>query len=195
MFDRRQFMVKERVGFMKLVDTYDIFDLASRAQLGIARETVGPLIKVLRLLISKRLLPTSVEVRAGDGGPALLTIKRGVGFLRTPVQVLDQTGQQIGTFQSKVFSLGGGFDVFDAHGKKLAEIKGDWKGWNFKFLNGQGGEIGLVTKKWGGLAKELFTSADTYAVSIAESAGGDRTTRILLIAAALAIDIVYKEKG
>jgi uncharacterized protein YxjI len=79
--------------------------------------------------------------------------------------------------------------------KTIAEIKGDWKGWNFKFLNPQGGEIGVVTKKWGGLAKELFTSADTYAVSIAQSGGEDRTTRILLLAAALAIDIVYKEKG
>ena len=97
MFDRRQFMVKERVGFLKLTDTYDIFDLNSSAQLGTAHEAVSPLIKVLRLLINKRLLPTSIEVRASAGGPALLTIKRGVGFLRTPVQVLDQQGRQIGS--------------------------------------------------------------------------------------------------
>jgi hypothetical protein len=41
MFDRRQFMVKERVGFLKLTDTYDIFDLTSSAQLGIADEVVA----------------------------------------------------------------------------------------------------------------------------------------------------------
>jgi uncharacterized protein YxjI len=194
MFDRRQFMVKERVGFLKLVDTYDIFDLASSAQLGIARETVGPLIKVLRLLINKRLLPTSVEVRAGDGGPALLTIKRGVGFLRTPVEVLDQNGRQIGKFQSKVFSLGGGFDVFDAQGQKLAEIKGDWKGWNFTVRGAHGEELGTVTKKWAGIGKELFTTADNYVISLNDGAAYKPEWTAILLAAGLAIDTVYKEK-
>ena len=182
MFDRRQFMVKERVGFLKLTDTYDIFDLNSAAQLGIAKESVGPLIKVLRLLINKRLLPTSIEVRASDGGPALLTIKRGVGFLRTPVQVLDQTGRQIGSFKSKVFSLGGGFDVFDATGQKIAEIKGDWKGWNFTLRGPAGEELGTVTKKWAGIGKELFTTADNYAIALNEQAGRNPESVAMLLA-------------
>jgi uncharacterized protein YxjI len=137
-----------------------------------------------------------VTVRQGDeNGPVLFTIDKPFTFLRSKVVVHDASGQAMGYFKSKLFSLGGGFWVHDMSDQVVAEIKGDWKGWNFKFLNGQGGEIGLVTKKWGGLAKELFTSADTYAVSIAESAGDGRATRILLLAAALAIDIVFKEKG
>jgi len=194
MFDRRQFMVKERVGFLKLTDTYDIFDLNSSAQLGTAHEAVSPLIKVLRLLINKRLLPTSIEVRASEGGPAMLTIKRGVGFLRTPVQVLDQQGRQIGSFKSKVFTIGGGFDVFDATGNKIAEIKGDWKGWNFRFLTPEGTEIGKVTKKWAGLGKELFTSADNYVIALNETAAIRPDAAPLLLAAGLAIDTVFKEK-
>jgi uncharacterized protein YxjI len=194
MFDRRQFMVKERVGFLKLTDTYDIFDLTSSAQLGIAQESVGPLIKVLRLLINKRLLPTSIEVRASDGGPALLTIKRGVGFLRTPVQVIDQSGRQIGSFKSKVFTLGGGFDVFDATGGKIAEIKGDWKGWNFTLRGPAGEELGKVTKKWAGIGKELFTTADNYAIALNETAPRSQESVAMLLAAGLAVDTVYKEK-
>jgi uncharacterized protein YxjI len=194
MFDRRQFMVKERVGFLKLTDAYDIFDLNSSAQLGTAQEAVSPLIKVLRLLINKRLLPTSIEVRASDGGPAMLTIKRGVGFLRTPVQVLDQSGRQIGSFKSKVFTLGGGFDVFDSTGNKIAEIKGDWKGWNFTLRGAQGEEIGKVTKKWAGIGKELFTTADNYAIALNETAPMSRESVAMLLAAGLAVDTVYKEK-
>jgi len=193
MFDRRQFMVKERVGFLKLTDTYDIFDLTSSAQLGIAQESVGPLIKVLRLLINKRLLPTSIEVRASDGGPALLTIKRGVGFLRTPVQVLDQSGRQIGSFKSKVFTLGGGFDVFDATGGKIAEIKGDWKGWNFTLRGPAGEELGKVTKKWAGIGKELFTTADNYMLEINAAVPAEDPVRILIVAAVMCIDMVLKE--
>ena len=194
MFDRRQFLVKERVGFLKLTDTYDIFDLNSNTQLGIAHEAVSPLIKVLRLLINKRLLPTSIEVRASEGGPAMLTIKRGVGFLRTPVQVLDQTGRQIGSFKSKVFTIGGGFDVFDSTGNKIAEIKGDWKGWNFTLRGASGEEIGKVTKKWAGIGKELFTTADNYAIALNETAPKNQESVAMLLAAGLAVDTVYKEK-
>ena len=47
--------------------------------------------------------------------------------------------------------------------------------------------------KWGGMAKELFTSADTYIVSLSEQTAESRIATILLLAAALAIDIVFKE--
>ena len=192
----REFIVKEHVGVLKLADTFDIFDARTQAKVGLATETPGGLIHFLRFLINKRLLPNQVTVREGDeNGPVLFTIDKPFTFLRSKVVVHDASGQALGYFKSKLFSLGGGFWVHDMKDRTVAEIKGDWKGWNFKFINGQGGEVGLVTKKWGGLAKELFTSADTYAVSIAESAGEDRATRILLLAAALAIDIVYKEKG
>jgi uncharacterized protein YxjI len=193
----REFIVKEHVGVLKLADTFDIFDARTQAQVGLAKETPGGLIHFLRFLINKQLLPNQVTVWQGgeENGPVLFTIDKPFTFLRSKVIVHDASGQALGYFKSKFFSLGGGFWVHDMKDQTVAEIKGDWKGWNFKFLNGQGGELGLVTKKWGGLAKELFTSADTYAVSIADSAGEDRATRILLLAAALAIDIVYKEKG
>ena len=54
-----------------------------------------------------------------------------------------------------------------------------------------GGEMGTVTKKWGGLGRELFTSADNYVIEVKESGAANA----LLIAAALAIDIVFKEKN
>jgi uncharacterized protein YxjI len=194
MFDTRQFMVKERVGFLKLVDTYDIFDLASSAQLGIAKEAPSTLVKFARLLINKRLLPTAIEVRANEGGPVLLTIRRGVNFWRAQVAVHDQSGRQIGSFKSKVFSLGGGFDVFDAQGTRVAEIKGDWKGWNFTLRGSNGEELGKVTKKWAGIGKELFTTADNYVIALNETAARTRESVAMLLAAGLAVDTVYKEK-
>jgi len=187
-------MVKERVGFLKLVDTYDIFDLASSAQLGIATEAPSTLIKFARLLINKRLLPTSIEVRANVGGPVLLTISRGVNFWRAQVLVLDQSGRQIGSLRSKPFSLGGAFEVFDAQGARVAEIKGDWKGWNFTLRGPNGEELGKVTKKWAGIGKELFTTADNYVIALNETAAHTRESVAMLLAAGLAVDTVYKEK-
>ena len=194
MFKLKTFLVKERVGFLKLVDTFDIYDPATGAQVGIARENVSVLVKVLRFLINKRLLPTTVEVREREDGRVLLSISRGITLWRSHVTVTDSVGKQIGLFKSKVFSLGGGFHVLDNMQQPVAEIKGDWKGWNFRFLTPDGNEIGKVTKKWAGLGKELFTSADNYVIALNETAAIRPDAAPLLLAAGLAIDTVYKEK-
>ncbi len=192
MLDRKTYLVKERVGFLKLVDTYDILDPATGTQLGTATETISGLMKVLRLLINKRLLPTSVEVRSQQGNQLVLAIRRG-GVFRSTVSIHDAGGRPIGGFKSKLFSLGGGFHVIDAKGARVAEVKGDWKGWNFQFLENGGRRLGTVTKKWAGIGKELFTSADNYVIAL-EAEGMPPVVASLLLAAGIAIDTVYKEK-
>jgi uncharacterized protein YxjI len=189
-FDRKAFLVKERVGFLKLSDAYDIFDPSTGAQIGIAREQVGPLLHVLRLIINKRLLPTVIEVRESETGPVLLTIRRSA---TSRVTVQSRTGGELGRFKSKMFALRAGFRVFDTSERQVAEIKGDWKGWNFRFLNADGTEIGKVTKQWAGLGKELFTSADNYVIALDERLPMAPDAAALLLAAGLAIDTVYSE--
>lgn len=49
-----------------------------------------------------------------------------------------------------------------------------------------------VTKKWRGLATELFTDADTYVVNLTPAAV--EPLRSLALAASLAIDVVMKQK-
>jgi uncharacterized protein YxjI len=193
MLDRKTFLVKERVAFLKLVDTYDIFDAASSEQIGIAHENVGAFLKLLRLIINKRLLPTVVEVREREEGRVLLTIARR-GLLRSEVTVTDHLEREIGRFKSKLFSMGGGFRAYDVHGREVADIKGDWKGWNFRFLAADGSELGMVTKKWAGIGKELFTSADNYVIALDQSRALPPNAAALLLAAGLAVDTVYKER-
>lgn len=193
MLDRKTYLVKERVAFLKLVDTWDILDPTTGSALGSATENVSGFMKALRLVINKRMLPTAIEIRTGETFPPVLTIKRS-GFFRPDVQVLDAKGNVLGSFKGKFFSIGGGFFLRDASGRQIGEVKGDWKGWNFKFLNESGAELGTVTKKWAGLGKELFTSADNYVIALNASAKLAPETSALLLAAGLAIDTIYKEK-
>jgi uncharacterized protein YxjI len=194
MLDRKTFLIKERVAFLKLSDAFDIYDPASGSQIGIAREKVSLLVKLARLLISKRLMPTTLEVREREDGPLAMSLRRGVAFLHAHVSVRDAVGQEIGRFKSKLFSIGGGFHVLDPQGNEVADIKGDWKGWNFRFLSADGSELGKVTKKWAGIGKEFFTSADNYMIALDEHRHLPRESAMLLLAAGLAIDSVYKEK-
>jgi uncharacterized protein YxjI len=193
MLSRKNFFIKERVGFMKLADTYDILDPETQQTIGVAKEEPGGWIKFLRLLINKSLMPTKVNVYQNGEAAPVFSIHRPMAFFRTKVRVLGPGGEQIGHFKSKIFSLGGGFMVHDSSDQQIAEVKGDWKGWNFKFL-ANGREIGTVSKQWAGIGRELFTSADNYMISLSDDAAGNSAASALLLAAGLAIDVVYKEK-
>jgi uncharacterized protein YxjI len=54
-------------------------------------------------------------------------------------------------------------------------------------------ELASVSKKWAGLGKELFTTADNYMLSINSTVGASDGSRILIVAAVMCIDMVLKE--
>lgn len=199
MLQLNQFFIKEHVGVFKLANTYDIVDPATGKKVGLAREKPGGWVIFLRLLISAQLLPTKVEILESSSDQEeekiVVTIKRGFTLLRAKVHVLIDGDRQIGYFKSKLFSIGGGFWMYDTNDVKIAEVKGDWKGWNFKFLDLTGKEIGTVTKKWAGLGKEMFTSADNYMIALTDPTKQDPGAKALLLAAGIAIDTIFKEKG
>lgn len=193
MLDRTQFLVKERVGFLKLLDVYDIFDPATGQQIGVARENPGRVWKYLRLIVDKHVLPTRIEVAEFPSERLLLTMERRGFLFRTKVHIRGPSGQALGYFHSKLFSLGGGFWVYDDQGQQVAEIRGNWIGWNFRFLDTTGRELGQVTKKWAGIGKEFFTSADNYMIVLNPEQASPAASALLL-AAGLAIDMVFKAK-
>lgn len=195
MLNRTQYFVREHVDFMKLSGKYDILDPQTKAKIGEAREEINGFVKFLRLLIDKKLMPTTIAVYETPDAQSrrrLFSIKRGVALFRPKVHIFDVSGASLGYLQSKLLSIGGAFRVFTADGTEVALVKGDWKGWNFRFLSGET-ELGAVTKQWAGLGKELFTTADNYIISV--HGAQDTTMSTLLLAAGLAVDTVFKEKN
>jgi len=168
MLNHAQYLIKEEVSFLKLTDRYNIFDPNTNAQLGYAVETIPTYLKLLRLLINKSLLPSKIEVRDRNEN-LVFTIKKSPDFFKAKVDIFDASGNAVGYFKSKIFTIGGKFDVFQNNDTKVAEVTGDWKGWNFSFMSTSGNELGTVTKKWAGIGRELFTSADNYMITINES--------------------------
>jgi len=193
LFQRRRFFVKERVSLLKLTDTYDILDPETRQTVGIAKEEPPTWAKLLRLIVKKALLPTVVRVYENEAAPAVLWLEKRPGLLHTTVVVKHHTLGEIGRFKTKWFAFGGAFHVSHRSGQKVGDLKGDWKGWNFKMTDARGQETGVVTKKWGGVGRELFTTADNYMVSLDDKTPAQPDQGPMLLAAGLAIDIVYKE--
>jgi uncharacterized protein YxjI len=184
MLNLKTYLIKEHVGMMKLHDTYDIFDAETNEQVGVAKETISTFATILRLLVNKQLIPTTVTVTDMDD-EVVFKIHRPFSLWRARVNIENADGEV----------LGGGFYVYDNNDEQFAEVKGDWKGWNFKFLTADGKQLGTVAKKWAGLAKEFFTSADNYVIALNDSVAKNKASIILLLAAGLAIDVIYKEHG
>lgn len=193
MLNLSTYLVKQQAGLFKRMATYDIFDPNTNEQVGVAREEPSTLVNILRLFMDKKKLPTTVNFYVQGDSKPLFSIYRPMTWFRSKVEVKNGEGQKIGSFKSKILSMGGGFWVYDAEEQQFAEVKGDWKGWNFKFLTADGQELGSVGKKWAGMAKELFTTADNYVIALNDSAKGKPNSNELLLAAGIAIDIIYKE--
>jgi len=185
------FFVKEHVGIFKAANNYDILDPQTKQIIMECREpNLGFISKILRFTDYKRMTPFEVVVTAA--GKPVVTVKRGISLFKSTVRVLDERGTLIGTFKQKWFSLGGAFNVLDANDQPVCTLKGKWTGWEFKFLQGDK-ELAVVSKKWAGLGKELFTTADNYVLAINEAVPADSPVRSLILAAVMCIDMVLKE--
>ncbi len=137
------------------------------------------------------MTPFDVTIKTPDG-QQVVRVKRGVSIFLSKVTALDENDEVIGGFKQKFFSIGGKFDVLDKDEKPVCTLKGKWTGWDFRFM-AEEKELAHVTKKWAGLGKELFTSADNYILEIAEDVPKDHVVRGLIMAAVMCIDMVLKE--
>ena len=149
----------------KAANNYDVFDPQSNQQVLECREpNLGVFTKIFRFTDYKRMTPFQVEVRTPNG-QKVLTVKRGFSLFLSKVEVLDEHDRLVGSFSQKFFSIGGKFDVLDAREKLVCTLRGKWTSWDFRFVQGER-ELARVAKKWAGLGKELFTSADNYMLAI-----------------------------
>lgn len=192
MLSKNLFLIKEHVGMFKAANNYDVYDPDNGDIIMECREEkLGFITKILRFTDYKRMTPFDVRITDGKGNQ-VVRVTRGVSIFLSKVKVLDANDKVIGGFNQKLFSIGGAFTVMDAKEKPICELKGKWTGWNFRFMDGDR-ELAHVTKKWNGIGKELFTSADNYVLEIANDIPADDTARQLILAAVMCIDMVLKE--
>jgi len=190
--NRNLYFVKEHVGMFKAANNYDILDPESQETVLLCREEkLGFLTKIFRFTDYKRMTPFNVVIKTPEG-EKVLSVKRGVSFFVSKVQVFDESDRLVGMFKQKFFSFGGRFNVFDADENVVCTLKGKWTSWDFRFER-EGVELANVAKKWAGFGKELFTSADNYMLQIKDEVKPDHPIRILIMAAVMCIDMVLKE--
>lgn len=186
------FLVKEHVGMFKAANNYDIYNPESNQIIMNCRENnLGFFTKVMRFTDYKRMTPFNIEITTASG-EKLISVKRGIAWFRSTVEVFDEKDRLVGTFKQKLLSIGGKFEILDKNEKPIAMLQGKWTGWDFKFTY-ENKQLAQVSKKWAGMGKEFFTSADNYVLQIEETVAQDSPLRQLILAAVMCIDMVLKE--
>ena len=192
--EKNLYLFKEHLGLIKAHNNYDIYDPESKEMILHCREkNLNFFYKIVRIFFKdyKRMTPFEIEIK-GLTGKKILKVKKGVSFILSKIQVYDENDNIVGIFKQQLFPFGNNFDMLDKSENLVCKLKGNFIGWNFKFLKGDS-EVGLVTKKWAGIGKEMFTSADNYILEIKDKVEKDSPLRLLILAAVLCIDMVIKE--
>ncbi len=191
---RNLFFVKEALRIFKASNNFDVLDPQTQQVLMNCREpNLGFFTKMLRFTDYKRMTPFDIIITT-PSGEKILRVKRGISIFLSTVEVFDENDVLVGTFKQKFFSIGGRFDILNKENTVVCSLKGKWTSWEFKFINlNTNEEYAKVTKKWAGIGRELFTSADNYILEIDGKVSPTNPIRVLILAAVMCIDMVLKE--
>jgi uncharacterized protein YxjI len=120
-----------------------------------------------------------------------LTAHHPFRFFFQAVEVSDAGGKLLGTLQQRFSILSKRFDVLDAAGNVLLQMKsGLFRIWTFPFLK-NGTEVARIEKKWAGLLSEVFTDADKFRIAFGRASLLEKQ---LLLAAGIFVDLQYFEE-
>ncbi len=188
-FEKNTFFIDEKIGFFKFTNAYKVYDEIGEIGLITQKLTGGQ--KFLRLLLKKGMLPFHLEI-IDLSGSTLIVIKRGWTFWMSKITLTKSNGDLLGSIKQKFAILKPTFNIFDEANIQIGNISGDWKGWNFKIVDDKGNSIGTITKKWNGILKEAFTTADKYVVDIVPEYAEDKS-KMVIVSCAITIDMILKE--
>jgi uncharacterized protein YxjI len=192
LLNRNLYFVKEHVGMFKAANNFDVLDPESKEIIMNCREeNLGFFTKMMRFGDYKKMTPFDITIKTPQGAP-VLRVSRGWTFWRSVVTVFDENNQVVGTFRQRMLSIGGKFELLAPDGTIMCMLQGKWTSWDFTFQKDDV-QFARVNKKWAGLGRELFTTADNYMLAIEPNVSQNHPMRIMILAAVMCIDMVLKE--
>lgn len=191
LFSQRVLVVNQKAKLIEITNQYSVFDADGNVIGHVNQVGQSTAKKILRMVSSvDQFLTHKLEVTDATGA-VVLTLTRPAKVFKSTVVVGDPSGNEIGRIvQENVF--GKIKFALEIGGKQIGAIKAEnWRAWDFAIENADGREVARVTKKFEGLARAVFTTADNYIVDIHEELSQPLAS--LVVAAALSIDTALKQ--
>lgn len=190
LYEQPVLLVNQKTKLIELTNEYAVLD-GNGQQIGAVVQVGQTTVKKAVRLFSQldQFLTHTLEVRDARGPVLVLT--RPAKLMKSRVVVSLPDGRPVGEIvQANVF----GRIRFDlvADGRVVGAIQAEnWRAWDFAITDAAGTEVARITKKWEGLARTLFTTADRYVVRIHVRLPEPLAS--LVIASALTVDTALKQ--
>lgn len=184
-------VVQQKVKLIELTAEFSVFD-EQGTQIGSVAEVGQSTLKKAARFVSSldQFMTHSFEIRDADAQP-LLVLVRPRKFMKSKFQLSRPDGTAVGEIVQKN-AIGKIRFSLIADGREVATLNGEnWRAWDFNVQDASGAEIGRITKKWEGMLKTAFTTADNYVVQIPKPL--EEPLRSLVVASALCVDTALKQ--
>ncbi|MBI4606804.1 MAG: scramblase [Planctomycetes bacterium] len=183
--DRKKILVRQTkewgeilIGFESR-NRFEVLDEDGQV-LGYAAEEAGGFTAVLLRNLLGHCRAATVHVY-GPGGEELGRGVKPFRFFFHRMEVFEG-GRKIGAVQRRFSVLHRKFTVEDASGQEVLTLLSPFlRIWTFKLL-AEGQEVGRISKRWGGLLKEMFTDADVFGVEFTHPRLPQEVKKLLLVA-------------
>ena len=192
LMEANQLIVNQKAKLIEMTNQYLIRDADGNELGSVQQENQSKLRKVLRFATKvDQFLTHHLSIYDATGAKVLGLVRPSKVF-KSRVVVTDGADQPVGEIvQQNVFGKIR-FDLVGPQGEKLGQIKAEnWRAWNFSIVDTADREVARITKKFVGVAKAVFTTADNYIVDIEPSLSG--SLRTMTVAAACAVDTALKQ--
>lgn len=192
LLSRNVLVISQKPKFIEMTNEYEITD-EDGSPLGVIRqEGQSKARKLLRLVTSVDQFLTHKLAVYDAGGQKVLELVRPAKVFRSTVEVVDGRGSPVGKIVQENVVGKKRFRLEGSGGQTLGSIDAEnWRSWDFAIHDTAGTEVGRITKRWAGILREGFTTADRYLLNVSSDVSGD--LRRLMVASAAGIDTALKQ--
>jgi uncharacterized protein YxjI len=185
-------VINQKAKLVELTNEYRILDEEGNQMGFIREEGQSKARKALRFLTNVDQFLTHKLVVYDATGERVLEMVRPAKIMKSTVNISDGQGRPAGrivqqnVFGKKRFALEG------PEGRELGGINAqNWRAWDYVIEDAGGAEVGRITKKWAGILKEGFTTADNYILNITAAISPE--LRLIALASAAGVDLALKQ--
>ena len=196
LLERDKLVFRQKGKIIELSNEFHIKDEEGTDVGLIRQEGQSKLKKAARLLGQFDQFMTHTLAVFENDGTRVVELTRPRKFVKSKLVLKDGTGRDLGEIVQKNVFGKIRFDFVGPGGENLGQIRAEnWRAWNFSIVDHTEKEVARITKKWAGLLRATFTTADNYLLEIDDSVKGDM--RLFVLASAAGVDTALKqdEKG
>jgi uncharacterized protein YxjI len=193
LLDRPRLVFNQKVKLVEMNVDFAIRDPDGNEVGRIRQEGQSKLKKFARFVSSLDQFMTHTLTVYDSDGTKVIELTRPAKFIKSTVVVKDGEGSEVGRIVQQNVIGKIRFGLEDAKAQQLGSINAEnWRAWNFSIQNADGNEVARITKRWEGLAKTLFTTADNYLLDVSDQRLS-LALRQLILASAAGVDLALKQ--